>query len=304
MRNEAPAMPAGKTFTKMLAGLITCSRLPELHPDDLLLRPALAQLGVETVAVDWEGALPPGVEALLLRTPWNYHRQLDQFLTWLETTSALPMWNSRQVVRWNCHKRYLSELYGRGLPVVPTLTFEPGQSLDAAALEEWADGRELLDNRTVTSSTDSNSGRVTRPVPVLEHLQGLMESEAAMLQPYYDGIEQYGERSLIFLDGEFSHAVRRHLPLLEGPEVDYLMQPVAPTPAELTAARQILSSLPFEPLLYARVDLIPDPQGNPVLLELELIEPQLFLREHPPAAEVLARAWVNRLAMKDSQIGT
>ena len=304
MRNEAPAMPAGKTFTKMLAGLITCSRLPELHPDDLLLRPALAQLGVETVAVDWEGALPPGVEALLLRTPWNYHRQLDQFLTWLDTTSALPMWNSRQVVRWNCHKRYLSELYGRGLPVVPTLTFEPGQSLDAAALEEWADGRELVAKPAVSAGAFRTARYPGWSQPVLEHLQGLMESEAAMLQPYYAGIEQYGERSLIFLDGEFSHAVRRHLPLLEGPEVDYLMQPVSPTPSELGAARQILSALPFERLLYARVDLIPDSLGNPVLLELELIEPQLFLREHPPAAEVLARAWVNRLAMKDSQIGT
>ncbi|MBT9585404.1 hypothetical protein IV102_18830 [bacterium] len=287
----------------MRAGLITCSRLPELHPDDLLLRSALAQLGVETVAVDWEGAVPPGVGALLLRTPWNYHRQLVQFLSWLESTSSLPMWNSRQVVRWNCHKSYLSKLHGEGLPVVPTLTFEPGQSLDAAALESWAAGRELVAKPAVSAGAFRTARYPGWNQHVMEHLHGLMETEAAMLQPYYAGIEQYGERSLIFLDGEFSHAVRRHLPLLEGPEVDYLMQLVAPTPAELQAARQILSSLPFEPLLYARVDLIPDPHGKPVLLELELIEPQLFLREYPPAAQVLARAWMNRMAMKDSQIG-
>jgi hypothetical protein len=284
----------------LITGLVTCSRLPDLHPDDELLRPALAALGVDTVAVDWEGVLPQEVEGLLLRTPWNYHRHLGPFLAWLERTAPLPMWNGREVVRWNCHKGYLSQLHQQGLPVVPTLTFEPGQQLDAAQLEHWAAGRPVVAKPAVSAGSYRTARYPRWSEAVLDHLKGLMETEAAMLQPYYPAIEHYGERSLIFVDGEFSHAVRRHLPLVEGPEVEYLMQPVSPTSAERTAAGQILQGLPFQDLLYARVDLIPDPQGVPVLLELELIEPQLFLREHPPAAVALAQAWVRRLTGKDS----
>lgn len=279
----------------MLTGLVTCSRLPDLHPDDALLRSALDEMGLKTVAVDWEGSLPPGLDALLLRTPWNYHRQLDRFLVWVDATSPLPMWNSREVVRWNCHKGYLSELYERGLPVVPTLTFEPGQPLDPCRLEEWCQGRALVAKPAVSAGA-YRTLRFDRWCPeALDHLQGILQDEAAIVQPYFAGIEQHGERSLIFLDGVFSHAVRRHLPLIEGPEVDYLMPLVLPSAAEMEAAIKILGALSFPDLLYARVDLIPDPKGQPVLLELEIIEPQLFLREHPPAANALARAWASRL---------
>ena len=288
-------------WAALLTGLITHSDLPELHPDDLLLRPALAALGVETVAVDWEAPLPEGVEALLLRTPWNYHRHADRFLAWLDSSAPLPMWNSREVVRWNYHKRYLSELYAAGLPVVPTLTFEPGQRLDSEALRGWAEGRELVAKPAVSAGAFRTARYAGWSEQVEEHLLGLMETEAAMLQPYFSGIEQHGERSLIYLDGHFSHAVRRHLPLVEGPEVDYLMQSVQASQLERAVAERILAALPFGDLLYARVDLIPDPQGQPVLLELELIEPQLFLRECPAGAEVLARGWARRLG-KDSQV--
>ena len=135
-----------------------------------------------------------------------------------------------------------------------------------------------------------------------QHARELHAEEDVMIQPYFANIEKYGERSLIFLDGQYSHAVRRHLPLLEGPEVDYLMEPVQASAAELEAAERILAYLPFPDLLYARVDLIPDPENRPRLLELELIEPQLFLREHPPGAPVLARAFARRLHKLQSSV--
>lgn len=279
----------------MTTGLVTCSRLPDLHADDALLRPALALLGVETVAVDWEGPLPSGLDALLLRTPWNYHRQLSRFLAWVDATLPLPMHNSRQVVHWNCHKGYLSQLYDQGLPVVPSLNFEPGDIPDPVRLESWCQQRPLVVKPAVSAGAFKTQ-RFQRWCPAaLDHLLDLLSDEAAIVQPYFDGIEQHGERSLIFIDGIFSHAVRRHLPLVEGPDVDYPMPLVVPTAREMGAAQRILQSLPFPDLLYARVDLIPDPQGNPVLLELEVIEPQLFLCEYPPAATALAQAWVARM---------
>lgn len=296
-------MPLEDNMAQMKTGLVTCSLLPQLHPDDDLLRPALAHLGVETVPVDWQQPVPEGLQALLLRTPWNYHRQLGSFLDWVRAVEPLPMWNSPEVVRWNCHKGYLSELYEAGLPVVPTLTFEPGQALDPAYLKEWSAGQPVVAKPAVSAGSYRTSRYDAWGKQALEHLHSLMESEAAMLQPYYAKIEQHGERALIFIEGKFSHAVRRHLPLLEGAEVEYMMQPVSPSPEELAAAHQILEWLPFPDLLYARVDLIPDPDGRPVLLELELIEPQLFLRENPPAAACLARAFQKRLAGLPGYLG-
>jgi len=280
----------------MKAALITCSRLPDLHPDDELIGPVLKELAIETVTVDWTQPMPAGVDAIWLRTPWDYHRQLPRFLDWVESTEPIPMWNSREVVRWNSHKRYVGELYEAGLPVVPTRTYEPDQAVDETELESWLQGKPLVVKPAVSAGSYKTSRYDHWNAAARAHMRELHSQEAVMLQPYFDKIEQHGERSLIFLDGNYSHAVRRHLPLKEGPEVDYLMQPVEASPAELEAAAKILAYLPFPDLLYARVDLIPDPEGNPVLLELELIEPQLFLREHPEGAPVLARAFARRLA--------
>lgn len=280
----------------MKAALITCSRMPQLHPDDELMAPILKELAIETVTVDWAGPFPTDVDAIWLRTPWDYHRQLPNFLAWLESTGDVPMWNSREVVRWNSHKRYVGELYEAGLPVVPTRIYEPEQTLDERELATWLQGQPVVVKPAVSAGAYKTSRYDQWNEAAARHARELHAEEAVMIQPYYANIEKHGERSLIFLDGNYSHAVRRHLPLIEGPEVDYLMQPVEASPAELAAAARILQHLPFPDLLYARVDLIPDPEGHPVLLELELIEPQLFLREHPEGAPTLARAFARRMA--------
>jgi glutathione synthase/RimK-type ligase-like ATP-grasp enzyme len=280
----------------MKAALITCSRLPNLHPDDELMAPILQELAIETVTVDWTQPMPKDVDAIWLRTPWDYHRQLPRFLAWVDSTGDLPMWNSREVVRWNSHKRYVGELYEAGLPVVPTRIYEPEQPLDEAELANWLNHQPVVVKPAVSAGSYKTARYDEWNEAASQHARELHADEAVMIQPYFANIEKHGERSLIFLDGQYSHAVRRHLPLQEGPEVDYLMQPVAASEAELEAARQILAYLPFPDLLYARVDLIPDPENKPVLLELELIEPQLFLREHPAGAPVLARAFARRMA--------
>lgn len=280
----------------MKVALITCSRLPRLHPDDDLMAPILKELAIEAVAVDWTQPVPDDVDALWLRTPWDYHRQLPRFLNWVASTEPLPMWNSREVVRWNSHKRYVGELYRAGLPVVPTRIYEPEHALDESELAGWLQGQPVVVKPAVSAGSYKTARYDCWNEAASGHARELHAEEAVMIQPYFANIEKHGERSLIFLDGKYSHAVRRHLPLLEGPEVDYLMQPVEATQTELEAARRILAYLPFPDLLYARVDLIPDPEGMPVLLELELIEPQLFLREHPEGAQLLARALARRLA--------
>ncbi len=260
------------------------------------MAPILKELAIDTVAVDWAGEMPEDVDAIWLRTPWDYHRQLPRFLEWLENTGDLPMWNSREVVRWNSHKRYVGELYAADLPVVPTRIYEPENLLDENELVAWLNGQPVVVKPAVSAGSYKSSRYDRWNDEARRHARELHAEEAVMIQPYYANIEKHGERSLIFLDGSYSHAVRRHLPLVEGPEVDYLMQPVEASQAELEAAEKILKHLPFPDLLYARVDLIPNPEGHPVLLELELIEPQLFLREHPEGAPLLARAFARRMA--------
>lgn len=279
----------------MKAALITCSRMPDLHPDDALMAPVLKELGVETVTVQWTDPFPGGVDAIWLRTPWDYHRQLPNFLKWVESTGEIPMWNSREVVGWNSHKRYVAELFKAALPVVPTRIFEPEEVLDENEMAGWLAGQPVVVKPAVSAGAFKTARYDSWNEAAIQHAAELHAEEAVMIQPYYANIEKQGEHSLIFLDGHYSHCVRRHLPLIEGPEVDYLMQPVEASPAQLEAAHQILAYLPFPDLLYARVDLIPDNQGTPKLLELELIEPQLFLREHPAGAPVLARAFARRL---------
>lgn len=288
----------------MKVALITCSRMPDLHPDDQLMAPVLKELAVETVTVDWAQPFPQEVDAIWLRTPWDYHRQLPKFLNWLDSTGDVPMWNSREVVRWNSHKRYVGELYEAGLPVVPTRIYEPEHTLDEEELKAWLKGQPVVVKPAVSAGAYKTARYDEWNEAASQHARELHAEEAVMVQPYFANIEKHGERSLIFLDGNYSHAVRRHLPLVEGPEVDYLMQAVEASEAELEAARKILAHLPFPDLLYARVDLIPDPEGNPVLLELELIEPQLFLREHPEGAPVLARAFARRLTQLKRSVKT
>lgn len=277
----------------------TCAGHDELKSDEPLLREALAERGIEAPSVRWDD---PAIDwgefaACLLRSTWDYHQKHAEFLTWAEEVAAVTrLWNPPALVAWNSSKTYLRELEEAGVPLVPTVWIRPGEETDIEALLE-ARGWDEVVVKPVVDLGARNLKRASGPRKTASALRKVLSRGEAMLQPYLPSLETEGELSLVYIDGSFAHAVRK----LPAPG-DFRVQGswggtaryVQPQPHEMEIAAQALSRLP-EPPLYARVDLVTDLDGQPCLIELELIEPNLYLAESPGTAETLAQAIAQRL---------
>lgn len=279
---------------------VTYDGLPDLDPDDRLACELLARAGVSVSPAVWND---PGVDwsgagLCIVRSTWDYHLHLDAFLAWAERVSPLaPLWNPPALLRWNTRKTYLSDLAGRGVPVVPTCWLGRGARADVGTLLRELGWREAIAKPAVGLST-FKVARISRSGDAIEraqaHLDDLLAQGDAMIQPYLDSVETYGERALVFIDGEYSHAVRKTAfqPLLPAGEAgETLVKASRNEIAVGCAALRVVA----EPTLYARVDLVRDGKGAPAVIELELVEPSLFLRLWPAAAERLCRAILKRL---------
>jgi hypothetical protein len=277
-------------------GLATCAALSSLAPDDQLLLPALERHGVRARACVWNDA---GVDwdslsAVVVRSTWDYHRHRDAYLAWAERlASFLPVWNPLETLRWNSHKSYLSRMGSAGIPVVPTETGRAGETLEAlAARRGWSD---VVVKPAVSAGAESvlhvRAGEYARAEG--SYRQALSTGEQ-LVQPYVTEIDDAGEHSLVYFNGVYSHAVRRPPGLVA-------RQPGAPAATRLEAAsaeREVAErALRFAgpSPLYARADLVPLRSGSPVLMELELIEPALFLGSDPEAPERFVQAILARV---------
>ncbi|MFG1777471.1 RimK family alpha-L-glutamate ligase [Micromonospora sp. NPDC049048] len=287
--------------------LVTCARLPDLDPDDRLLLDPLARRGVAVDVLDWAdpGVDWPAYDLAVLRSPWDYALRRDEFVAWAARVPALA--NPGDVVRWNTDKRYLAELSAAGVPTVPTSWIAPGETWRPPAER----GEYVVKPAVSAGSQDTGCYDLADPghrALAAAHLRRLSDAgRLAMVQPYLGAVDTAGETALLFLAGPhgptFSHAVRKG-PMLTGPDlgVEGLFRPEeitarTATAEQLTVAEKALAAVPGGPgrLLYARVDLIPGPDGAPVLVELELTEPSLFLGHADGAADRLADAILARL---------
>jgi glutathione synthase/RimK-type ligase-like ATP-grasp enzyme len=229
-----------------------------------------------------------GFDLVLPLLVWGYpfasRQWLEAIARWEE--QGVRLHNPTSVLRWNADKAYLGRLAECGAPVIPTLY---ANQVDEAALREAAErlGAERLVAKPRISST---AWQTVRWSPG-ERLEGGPEG-AAMIQPYLDRIEASGEVSLIYLGGRFSHAIRK-VPqpgdFRVQPEFDGIISRIEPELEERKAAERILEAVE-EDLLYARVDLVRGPGGEPLLIELELIEPDLYLDYDPEAGARFASA--------------
>lgn len=262
---------------------------------DVLEREAapLREAGLAVEARDWADASDlAGFDLVLPLLVWGYPFAPEQ---WAE---AIDRWewegvrlrNPASVLRWNADKAYLERLAALGAPAVPTRHFD---RLDTDLLEEaaCAFGTDRLVAKPRISSSAWQTIRWSPGDPLDGGPQG-----AAMVQPFLPEIERSGEVSMIFFGGDFSHAVsKRPQPgdFRVQPEYDGIIAAYRPDEAEHEAAARILAAVE-EPLLYARVDLVRGLDGTPQLIELELIEPDLYLGYEARAgarfAEAVARA--------------
>nr|WP_233360476.1 hypothetical protein [Streptomyces sp. SID4946] len=265
---------------------------------------ALNDAGARADAPYWDD---PGIDwsaydLVVVRSTWDYSWRAAEFTAWLERVArATRIANPAEVIRWNLDKRYLGELAAAGVPTVPTSYLAPGE-----------DGAPVLpaDHDYVIKPTSGAGARFAARYTPAEHETAVRhlarmhaEGFTAMVQPYLQGIDVTGERALQFFGGRLLHASRKGAVLSPGTPYDADkvahpdLTPWQPTDAELAVAKKALAAVPGSaaPLLYARVDLADGPDGTPRLMELELVEPNLFLFLHPDslprtAAAILAGA--------------
>jgi glutathione synthase/RimK-type ligase-like ATP-grasp enzyme len=288
--------------------LVSARAARALDEDMAPLIGAFAAAGVRAEIADWDDDAVDwaAYDAALLRSAWDYTERLPQFLSWVERTASLTrLLNPPEVVRWNADKHYLLALAAAGLPIVPSTFAEPGAQ-EAQVLGEFLGEHacaELVVKPAVgAGSRDTRRHHSSARREILGHMRALLSGgRSLMLQPYLEAVDHHGETALIFIAGAFSHSIRKG-PLLPPGAASTTqlfaaetINPRAPGAEELAVARRVLALLPFGELLYARVDLIPGPHGEPRLLELELAEPSLFLAHAPGSAERLARALLARL---------
>jgi glutathione synthase/RimK-type ligase-like ATP-grasp enzyme len=267
--------------------LATCAELPDGDEDFPLLIAALAAEGVESEAAVWDDEAVDWstYDLVLPRSTWDYAERRDDFLAW--AASVARVLNPLDVLEWNTDKqRYLTDLAAAGVPVVPTTFVGPGDELRPP------------DDTFVVKPAISAGGRRSarfdaKEAPAARVLVARIHAEnrTAMIQPY---LGDHDERALVYLDGEYSHAVRRRVPLPAAGDRDVLYLDEELGQAEATAAEREIAEAALAcasaPLLYGRVDLM----GEQVL-ELEVAEPSLYLSFGEAAAKRFAAAISHRL---------
>jgi len=268
--------------------LASCVRLPEPDPDQPLLEAALARRGLAAATMAWDDPAAPWAAARLtvLRSTWNYPHRPQEFLAWVERTSRVSVvWNPVPVVRANLHKSYLLDLQHRGIPVVPTRLVARAS---AVTLREAAGDWHTVVVKPAVSAASLDTVRAERGAAEGEaHLRRLLAKGDALVQPYLPSVEDVGERALVSVDGALTHAVRKR-PRFAAEEES--VSPALPIEADERRLAESALATVESPLLYGRVDVARGADGRPLVMELELIEPSLFLLQHPPALERLADA--------------
>jgi glutathione synthase/RimK-type ligase-like ATP-grasp enzyme len=281
----------------------TCAELPAGDEDGDALVAALAARGVAARWQVWNDPTASWTDDLVVvRSTWDYSRDRDGFVAWARAVPRLE--NPAEVVAWNSDKTYLRELADAGVPVIPTTFVPPGQAAPLPVAGEFV-------VKPSVGAGSVGAARFTDDAAEAAHGHVMTLHDAGrvvLVQPYVTDVDTAGETSLVYLDGAFSHAIRKGamLPALATNPLDgglgdelYLLERIEArqaSAAELAVGAQVMQLLRARlgaALLYARVDLLPTRAG-PVLIELELIEPSLFLGYDPQAADRLAAAIVTR----------
>jgi hypothetical protein len=280
----------------MRVAFATCAAMPGGSPDDAA---AAAALNAEfprwdDPTVDWAR-----YDRVVPRSAWDYSGRLDEFLAWSRAVGPERLRNPPELLAFNADKRYLGAL---AVATVPTTFLAPGEALPEPA-------GEIVVKPNVSAGARNTGRFLPAEVEAARALVGRIHAagKVALVQPFQASVAARGETALVFLGGELSHVLHKR-PVLRGQGIP----PVAPgelevaaamleedlvtagtaDPAEETLARRVVAEIGarFGTPLYARVDMVAGDDGAPLLLELEAIEPALYLATAPGSAERLAAA--------------
>lgn len=281
---------------KYRIALVSSQDFPELFKGEKLLLPALRDLGHDVDVCVWDDpdVVWQNYDAVVIRCPWDYYEKLPQFLAWLDALAAckVKVINDIETLRWNLNKSYLFELAQSGLPVIPTQFVAVSDQRSLHQIFDAMQSAEIV----IKPVQSAGAWRTLRL-----NLDNLADAEPSfndwrreqdfLVQAFMPEVVAAGEWSLVYFDGEFSHAVMKR-----AKEGDFRVQSnhggsvlKEDAPENICAqALKILQFLPHMPC-YARVDgVVRD--GAFLLMELELLEPELFLEIEAPAAHRFATA--------------
>lgn len=260
--------------------------VPPLEVNDRkLLYAAAAERGFSFETVYWdEPDLPQrGFDAAIIRTCWDYHQRLEQFIAALEAheRAGLKVFNLPSVVRWNSRKTYLKEL---GAAAIPTVWLDKSEPHAISRAFDELDAAEIVVKPQVGAGSIGTVRLRRNSWSDADLIAG--PNAAAMVQPYMRAIETEGERSLFWFGGQFSHAVRK-VPnagdWLANIPAKTRFFAEAPPLAALEAAESARACAPGD-LLYVRIDLVLGDDERWRVIEIEAIEPYLFLDFAPEGA--------------------
>ncbi|MFI5958559.1 RimK family alpha-L-glutamate ligase [Cryptosporangium sp. NPDC051539] len=273
--------------------LVTATETPVPDTELGILRSAAARAGFDAEIAAWDD---PAVswgdyDVALIRSTWNYPDKIDEFQAWADATGSVTrLVNDPAIVRWNSVKTYLGDLTAAGIPTVPTTFVPPGAPISLPGYDDF-----VVKPTVGGGARGARRYRATDAHEAPDHVRTLHASGfTAMVQPYQRRVESDGERAIVYFGGEFSHAIVKGAVLAtesgrRGAESHPNPRPYEPTGAEHGLARAVLAAAPARPL-YGRLDLVLDDAGQPIVMEAELIEPQLFLASAPGAEDRLLRA--------------
>lgn len=278
-------------------GFVTCRKLPDLTLDDRLMIDPLNEEGYRVEPVSWtdDAVRWQDYDALVLRSTWDYHHNVRSFHTWLNSLekAGMTVFNDIRTVRWNVDKRYLAELSAQNVPVPRTVYVDQAQFSPLAVIMEELNAGKLVIKPSVSASGDNTWLCSRNEIPVSEKRfnEALNAGARLMVQEYIEPIETEGEWSLMFFAGVFSHAViKRPRPgeFRVQEQFGGSTQRAHPQKDLIEQAGRILH-VSGKPALYARVDGV-FLDGVFVLLELELVEPSLFLQFSEDGPRIFAHA--------------
>lgn len=269
--------------------LATCTAWPALDEDGPALLAALADEGLAAEVRAWDDPSADwgSYDLVVVRTTWDYWDRLPDYLAWAEAVPRLA--NPASVIRWNTDKRYLRDLADAGVPVVPTTFLAPGEPFAAP------EGEYVVKPSVSAGSSDTARFGPAEASDAAALVARIHEAgKHVMVQPYVAAVDGEGETSVLSFGGGVSHAIRKAQILFPGagvversPGLEVISARTA-TPDQVAVAAAAVAAVPGE-VLYARVDMVPGPDG-PVVLEVEVTEPSLFLGFAEGAAGRYARA--------------
>ena len=261
-----------------------------------LLKSAFEAQGLKVDITYWDNPTYEWQEtkSVLFRTIWDYFERFNEFWEWLEQVKTKTrLINSYELIKWNIDKHYLKDLSSWGIKTVPTYFADKGCNMKLHEIAKRNQWKDLVIKPAISASAFKTYKILANEIQANEKLfNSLVQERNMLVQPYFETITQLGEASLMVFDGKFTHAI-----LKKAQPGDFRVQDdfggtvhnYIPTKAEINFAEKVFETCKTKPV-YGRVDIVWDNDKNFYLSELEIIEPELWIRNYPKCAERIAEA--------------